>query len=118
MIIFRSAKEIKKSHYERGGGFEIVLTPDELRRAYDIQKETYYAQDIAQSITDKIIDAGKGSHYSVDFPIKLGKALACDFESTMEGSLRFMNRKAELLDDFVNNALMEMGIDPETMERR
>lgn len=116
MKIYRMPKDLSHK-FVKGIGYEIELTPQEILMAYEAQKTQYYAQDIAEAISNRILDNGQGSHYPVNWPMKIAKSLVEDYEQVIEGYNPILETEWELRDVFISNHLEEYGVDPETMER-
>lgn len=117
MRIFRTGAQLGEvPHY--GGIYEIELTPEELRDAYETMKLCYYAQDIAQNISERIEDAGVNDRFAPDWSMRVGEASAIRLRNLMEGSERFGEVWHDLVDSVVTEVLRECNLDPETMRKK
>lgn len=117
MRIYRTVAQLRETpHY--GDIYEIEMTPEELRGAYETMKLCYYAQDIAQNVSERIEDAGVNDRFAPDWPMRFGDASATRLRSLMEGSERFGEVWHDLVDSVVTEVLREYNFDPETMKKK
>ena len=94
----------------------IKLTPTELYQAYLEQKKEFCAQDIAQNIADRIEDAGAEAKFHENLPMNIGWEYA---ETLMERANEddyLSEVYAGVVDDVVNEAFRDMGIDLNEVE--
>lgn len=101
-----------------GGSVEIELTPEEIYRAYRLQESRFYAEDIAQNLSDRIEDADDPDHYADDWPMRAGEMWADSLGEILGNNERFGEVFRDMVDIIVRENLEDLGIDPDTMKKR
>lgn len=119
MKIVRNTEQVKEAK-ARGfrGLLEFELTPEELADAYTEHKTKIIGLDIGQAIEDFIEDVGAEERCCQDWAYRCGRSWASELRHKLEKDDHVMSDYMDRVRDFCREKLKELGIDPDTMERR